>query len=219
MENFALDVLINMTTGLSLLVKVPNGGIGPEYGGELARGVAPPGAEDIWPKLWREHPKHFNGSGKYSNWRYNSYTSNDEFAGYYLFLAIATKYLQEIPYINNTISKIVDQLCYNMIHNNFLGIHGNGALTGIDQKPRLFHGGFWGPLLFKMGSMYFPEKYTRTYLQLVANEMYYLSNSEGGTQETIANYFAYNFGSCVCMAFLLLEDPDTEIWQVYFEGY
>ncbi len=220
MENFAQNVLINMTTGMGLLMKVPNGGLGPEYSGILARGVAPPDAKDVWPHIFSDtHPKHFNGTGKYSNWRYRAYTSNDEFGGYYLFLALATKYLRHIPYINDTVSKIVDQLCFNMIHNNFLGIHGNGGLTGVDQKPRIFSGGFWAPLLFKMGSLFFPKKYTQTYIQLVANEMYYLSNSEGGTQETIANYYAYNFGSCVNLAFLLVEDPNTEIWRVYFDGY
>ncbi len=219
MRDFALDVLINMTTGLSKLMEVPNGGLGSEYGGILARGVCPPDKKDIWPHIFSDHPKHYNGTEPYSQWRYRGYTSNDEFGGYYLFLAVATKYLQDIPFIYERVSLICDQLCFNMLANNFLGIHGSGATTGVDQKPRMFTGGFWAPLCLKLGTIYFPEKYEQQYLHYVANEMIYLSATEGGSQETFANYYAYNFGTCVCLAYLILEDPSSEIWKVFYEGY
>ncbi len=219
MEQFAHDVLINMTCGLAHLMKVPNGGLGREYSGILGRGWAAPDHQEIAPMYFQEHNRHFNGTGIYSDYRWRGYTSNDEFGGYYLFLALSTKYLMHIPFIQERVSLIVDQLCYNMLKTNFQGIHGTGATTGIDQKTRMFNGGFWAPLLLKMGALHFPEKYQETYLHYVANEMSYLSAVEGGLQETFANYYAFNFGHCVVFSFLLLEDPSTEIWQRFYEGY
>jgi hypothetical protein len=219
MEDFSLNVLLNMTTGLTLLMEVPNGGIGPNYNAILARGVAPPYAQDIWPYIFTDAPKHFNGTGIYSQWRYRAYTSNDEYAGYYLFLAIATKYLQNVAFIQERVSLIVDQLCINWIYTNLLGIHGSGGTTGVDEKASAFSGGFWAPLIFKLGAIYYPEKYERYYYQFIANEMYYLSASESGSQETFANYYAYNFGACVCFAFLLLENPQSNVWNTFFQGF
>lgn len=219
MKEFALDVLVNLTSGLSMLMAVPNGGIGPEYGGILARGYAPPNGNDIWNDIFEEHPKHFNGTGKYSQWRWRGYTSNDEHGGYYLFLALALKYLQDIEPIYNNVSLIVDQLCRNMIDNNWLGIHGTGSTTGVDQKPLLFSGGFWIALLLKMGSICYPDKYEHLYLHYMANDMVYLHASEGGLQETVANYYAYHFAYCVCLGYLLLEDLNSPIGQQYYEGF
>jgi hypothetical protein len=219
MEQFALEVLINMTTSLSLMMAVPNGGLGPEYGGVLARGYAPPDAQDIWPYIFTDQPKHFNGTGPYSQWRYRAYTSNDEYGGYYLFLSIATKYLQDIPFIKDRVSLIVDQICSNWLYTNFLGIHGSGATTGVDQKPRAFSGGFWGPLIFKLGAIYHPAKYERIYYHFVASDMYYFSNAEGGAQENFANYYAFNFGYCVVFGFLLIEDPTSPVWKHYYNGF
>ncbi|MBA7559998.1 hypothetical protein ES708_01616 [subsurface metagenome] len=219
MEIYAQDALVNMTSGLAHLMIVPNGGLGSDYGGILGRGYAPPWAKENATYLFNEHPRHFNGTGDYNQWRWRGYTSNDEHGGYYMFLALAIKYLLHIDYIGETVPLIVDQLCNYMLRTNFLGIHGTGALTGVDQKPRAFVGGFWAPLLLKMGAICYPEKYERIYHQYVPNEMIYLSFREGGPQETIANYYAYNFGSCVALAYLLLEDHNTEIGQILFDGY
>jgi hypothetical protein len=126
-QAFALDVLIRLTTGLSMLIAVPNGGLGPGFGGVLARGYAPPDGRDAWPQVFQPHFKHANGTGPYADWRYRGYTSNDEFAGYYLFLALATHYLSDIPFIHERVALIVDQLCYSMVKNNFLAIHTTGT--------------------------------------------------------------------------------------------
>lgn len=219
MELFAYQVLINLTTGLSLLMAVPNGGLGPDYLGILGRGVCAPENKNIWPYIFKDAPKHYNGTGIYSQWRYRAYTSNDEHGGYYLFLAVATKFLKHLPEIYTPVALIVDQLCNYMIRNNFLGIHGSGGTSGVDQKTRGFSGGFWIPLLLKLGAIHYPEKYSSIYYQYVANEMYFLSASEGGRQEVFANYYAYNFGLCVCLGFFLVEEPGSKIWQRFFEGY
>lgn len=219
MRNEAFQMLMNLSTGLINLIAVPNGGLGSEYAGILARGVCPPDQQNIWPELFEADARNFNGSGPYSQWRYRAYTSNDEYAGYYLFLAMVTKYLHDVQEIYNPVSLIVDQLCIYMIRNNFLGIHGSGAMTGVDQKARMFGGGFYVSLLLKMGAIHYPEKYGRLYQQFIANEMYFLSASESGPQEVIANYYAFNFGMCICFSFLILEEPGSKIWEIFYKGY
>ncbi len=219
MAEFAEYVLIRLTTGFSYMMKVPNGGLGPEYGGILARGYAPPDTENIWPQIFGDRFKHTNGTGEYSQWRYRGYTSNDEFAGYYLFLALATRYLMHIEYIQERVSLIVDQICYNMLQNIFHGVHTTGSTTGVSQLPTLLSGGFWAALSLKLGSIHHPEKYLSYYHHYVSNDLIYLANAESGRQNILGGYYPYNFGTCVVLAFLLLEDPSTNIWQHYFQGY
>ena len=84
----------------------------------------------------------------------------------------------------------------------------------MDQKPRFFSGGFWVPLLLKMGAMCFPAKYERIYYHWVTDELSYLSNQESGVQETVEDYFAYNFGHDVIYAYLLLEGTKSTYWQI-----
>jgi hypothetical protein len=219
MERYAHDVLINMTSGLTMLMIVPNGGLGPNFGGILGRGYAPPDAKETWPYIFRDGiEKHFTGTGNYTDWRWRGYTSNDEFSGYYLFLAMATKYLMNISFIAERVSLIVDQLCFNFLNTNFLGLHGSGATTGVDQKPYMFSGAFIQCLLLKLGAIHFPEKYAQKYYHQLANDMAYLSTHEGGVHEVFANYYAYNFALCTCLGYLILED-DPEIWNIFFDGY
>jgi hypothetical protein len=42
MKEDALNVLKNLTTGMAMMIIVPNGGLGSNYNGILARGYAPP---------------------------------------------------------------------------------------------------------------------------------------------------------------------------------
>jgi hypothetical protein len=163
MKQDALQVIKNLTTGMAMMIIVPNGGLGSNYNGILARGYAPPNEPFLGNFYYQEHSRHFNGTYPYDQYRWRGYTSNDEYAIYYLFLALATKYIapgmDEISqYVNYTVSQIVDQLANYMLKNNFLGIHATGAPTGTDQKPRFGSFGFWAPLLLKLGSIYYPEK-------------------------------------------------------------
>ena len=98
-----------------------------------------------------------NGTGAYSQYRWAGDTSNDEYGGYYMGLALALKYVND-SYVQWTIAQIVDQLCNYMLKTNFLGIQSYGAPTGVDQKPSFFSGGFWISPSFKNGSNMFPSK-------------------------------------------------------------
>jgi hypothetical protein len=214
----ATRVIRKLIHGFSMLMTVPNGGLGPEYSGILARGWAAPEHKAIAPMYFQENIRHFNGSGAYSNYRWRGYTSNDEFGGFYMGLALALKFVDD-PYVQQTVALIVEQLANFMVMNNFLGISGPGGLTGVSQRPKAFSGGFWIPLLLKMAAIVNPEKYEQLYYHWVIEEMTFLSSYEGGDQETTSNYYAYNFGHCTVFGFLLLEGPTTKIGQRYFQGY
>jgi hypothetical protein len=216
--DYCLDVIKRMVNGMAMMVIVPNGGLGPEYGGILARGWAGPQHKSIASMYFQENIRHFNGTGAYSNYRWRGYTSNDEYGGYYMGLGLALKYVND-TYVQSTVSQVVDQVANYMVDTNFLGISGPGGPSGVDQKAKLGSGGIWVSTLLKMASMCYPEKYNDLYYQYVASEMYYLSSSEGGDHETIANYYAYNFAHCVVFAFLLLEGIDSEIGKVYYQYY
>ncbi|UYP46577.1 hypothetical protein NEF87_002862 [Candidatus Lokiarchaeum ossiferum] len=215
---YALEVIQRMVNGFSMLMIVPNGGLGPEYSGILARGWAGPEHKDIHPSLFQDHIRHFNGTGDYSNYRWRGHTSNDEYAGFYLGLAVCLKYVED-PYVQTTVGLIVEQLANYMRQTNFLGINGPGGPSGVEQKARVYTGGYWVSLLLKMAAMVNPEEYEEDYYHYVAAEMGSLAAAESADTESMANYYAYNFAHCVVFAFLLLEGTETKIGQHYYNHY
>ncbi|MGV9173914.1 MAG: hypothetical protein ACOC35_15300, partial [Promethearchaeia archaeon] len=68
-KNHSMIVIRKLVDGFAKLMAAPNGGLGPEYPGILARFYAAPEHRDIFPKMFDPHYKHFNGSGPYKNWR------------------------------------------------------------------------------------------------------------------------------------------------------
>ena len=70
-----------------------------------------------------------------------------------------------------------------------------------------------------MGAICFPAKYERIYYHWVTDELSYMSDSESDTEETVADYFAYNFGHDVIYAYLLLEGNQSAIGKLYYQGY
>ncbi len=214
MEEEALRVLRRLVDGMAMMLAVPNGGLGPDHGAILARMWAAPEHATI-PDMplfnssiqgARAPYAYYNGSGMYSQWRYSDFTSLDEYGGYYMGIALAWKYLKDEPTVNQTLSRVIDQLCNGMIKTNFLGIGGFGGPTGVDQKVRFFQGGSWILLLLKMGALAHPAKYQGLYYHYAVEEGLAMYTREGGAQEIIANYYAYNFGIDVVFGLLMLEE-------------
>ena len=226
-----LRVLRKLTHGLSMLVIVPNGGLGPDFGGNLARGYGYPSngsSLDLMNNYYYKssdsnHPereRHFNGTGEYSDYRWRAYTSNDEYGGFYMALGLLLKYVAPYDdYIRNRIYLVIDQVASFMLDTNFLGIHATGGPTGVSQQAKFGTGGFWIPLLLKMASMCYPDKYERIYYHHVADNLQYWSAFETGFPEVISNYYAFNFGSDVTFTFLLLEGTESAIGKKFYEGY
>ncbi|MEX2681976.1 MAG: hypothetical protein Q6373_010260 [Candidatus Sigynarchaeota archaeon] len=213
MKANATRVIRKLVDGMAMMLAVPNGGLGSNYGAIVARSWCPPQNKTNIPGVQylfdMNHPKYFNGTGPYSQYRWSDYSSNDEYAGYYTGIAIAFKYLDEAdaPDVYAKLKLIIDQLCAGMLRSNFLGIGGFGGPTGVDQKMRMFNGASWSLLVLKMGALAFPEKYASIYYNFALENMNaYFGSKEGGIQEIVANYYAYNFGIDVCFALLMLEE-------------
>jgi hypothetical protein len=217
-RDYALSVVQRMIHGMSMMMIVPNGGLGPEYGGILARGWAGPEHRDICPYIFDEGIRYFNGSGNYKDYRWRGYTSNDEYGGYYMGLALALKFIPD-PYVQTTVKLIIEQLTNYMLLTNFLGISGPGGPSGVNQKAKFMGGAFWVATLLKMASIVNPEKYEEKYYHWLSSELYVLATNEGGEQETLANYYAFNFAHCVVFAYLLLEGIESPAGKVFYEAY
>jgi hypothetical protein len=212
LKNDGLRVIRKLVTGMSMLLAVPNGGLGPEFGATVARKYAAPSDTAVpGMDLFSTYGKYFNGTGVYSQYRWSDFTSNDEYGGFYMGVALAFKFVNasDAPDIHNLLDKMIDQLCAGMLRANFLGISGFGGTTGVDQKMKVFNGASWMLLVLKMGALAFPEKYGSIYYHYALENMNaYYGNKEGGIQEIVSNYYAFNFGIDVCFGlFMLEEDP------------
>nr|MDO8108649.1 hypothetical protein [Candidatus Sigynarchaeota archaeon] len=213
MKADAIRVIRKLVDGMSMMLAVPNGGLGPQYGATVARSWAAPWHLGTVPGVSylfdMDHEKYFNGTGPYSQYRWSDYTSNDEYGGYYMGVAIAFKFLNETdaPDVHAKLDLMIDQLCAGMLRADFLGIGGFGGPTGVDQKMKLFNGASWMLLVLKMGALAFPEKYSSIYYHYAFEEMNaYYGEREGGIQEIVSNYYAFNFGIDVCFGLFMLED-------------
>ncbi|MBN2153339.1 MAG: hypothetical protein JW839_17935 [Candidatus Lokiarchaeota archaeon] len=218
LKNDALRVIQRLVDGMAMMLAVPNGGLGPEFGAIVARKWAAPEHKGLfdpndYDSLFNpNHGKYFNGTWPYSQYRWSDYTSNDEYGGYYMGIAIAFKYLDEAdaPDVYAKLKLIIDQLCAGMLRSNFLGIGGFGGPTGVDQKMRMFNGATWALLVLKMGALAYPEKYASVYYNLALENMNaYYGSKEGGIQEIVSNYYAFNFGIDMCFGLLMLEEDPT----------
>lgn len=223
----ATRVIRKLVYGMSMMLEVPNGGLGPEYGAIVARlFLSPENRSNLYPQLERyfdpthwayNHVKYFNGTGNYSQWMYSDFTSNDEYGGYYMGIALAYKYVDD-PYVREKCSLIIDQICNGFIESNWLGIGGFGGPTGVDQKSRAFGGGSWALLVLKMGALAHPEKYERLYYHYAVEQGYAYYTKEGNVGEIVANYYAFNFGIDVQFALLMLEE-DPSLRDVYLKNF
>jgi hypothetical protein len=201
-----------------MLVAVPNGGIGPDYGGILARGWAAPEHRPFaeW-YFTSAGGQHHNGTGVYENHRWRAYTSNDEFSGYYSGLALVAKYVDE-PDVRALVTLLIDQVVGYMVKTNFLGIDAHGGPTGVHQRALFGRGGSWILVALRTAALVLPEKYETLYLRYAFEEYYAWWTAEGGAQETVSNYYAFAFGYHITMALILLED-NPFLRGLYLEAY
>ncbi|MHA1746390.1 MAG: hypothetical protein ACTSWW_10350 [Promethearchaeota archaeon] len=216
----ALRVVRKLVHGISMMLAVPNGGLGPNYSGILARGWANPANKDIAQFYFDDNDQHRNGTGIYSDWRWRCYTSLDEYSGIYSGLALILKYVQE-PDVQALVTLMIDQLANYMIQTNFIGIDWHGGPTGVDQKVIFFQRGTWVCLLLKMAAIALPDKYERIYYRYAVEEYYAYWSKEGSSQESVSNYYAFAFGTHVQFALLLLEDSleNPALYELFLQIY
>ncbi|MHA1339569.1 MAG: hypothetical protein ACTSRZ_05310 [Promethearchaeota archaeon] len=215
----ASRVIRKLVHGMSMLLAVPNGGLGPDYPGILARGYAGPQHKDIAEFYFEDGGgRHHNGTRIYSNWRWRGNTSNDEHSGFYSALALLLKYV-DLPDVQEKVKMMILQLANYMLKNNFLGIDYHGGLTGVDQRARGFQGGSWVCLLLKMAAIVEPSNYKTLYYHYAAEEFYALWSRESGEQESVSNYYAYAFGYHVVFSLILLENESKPLHDLYLKKF
>ena len=208
MENNELDHFQNATrmirksiTAFSNMIWAANG--------TLSRFAVPPGFENIHPFMYEDHPRHFNGTGEYSQWRIRLYTSRDEVAGYYVGLASVLKYVRgtdaESQWCVERVKLLVDQVIETLEDFHFLIINGDGSPTGSDLNPTLGTS-TWQLTLYRLGASALPEKYAAKYNYVAAKGLNMGGANMGDIMNVDEDYYALSFGTHTMVALIILED-------------
>jgi hypothetical protein len=229
----SLTLIKRLTTGLSMLMAVPNGGLGPEFPGQtLARFYAMP--EQVndanYSEMFGDQYKMFNGTDgtamggeDYSQWRVRLYTSKDELGGYFFGLAAALK-LCDDPWVHEIIRKIVGQITNGFLDSMYQEIHGDGNPCGAHLENMFTLTGEWKMVLLKMAAIAYPEneRYAQLYNYYCTREMYQPHSPHVGESNTVDEYYANGFSHDLLMAYVLLEDNPVQFnrfIKTYEEDY
>ncbi|MHA1111726.1 MAG: hypothetical protein ACTSRE_11535 [Promethearchaeota archaeon] len=220
----SLQLIKKMVTGLSLLIAVPNGGLGPDFHGQtLARFYAMPELvnDANYSEMFSdEHYKMFNGTDgswheegvDYSQWRVRLYTSKDELGGYFYGVSAALM-LCDDPWVQDTIRKIIGQITNGFIDSMYQEIHGDGNPCGAHLENMLTLASAWKLVLMKMATIAYPEnnRYTQLYNYYCSREMYLLHSPHVGESNTVDEYYANSFLYELIMSYVLLEDEPVKL--------
>jgi len=219
-KDYSLYLIRKMLDGMRLLIEVPNGGLGPEYPGtKIGRFYAPP---DKWNDgnyswIFDDYFRHFNGTGKYSQWRIRLYTSKDELGGYFGSLA-AMLSLVDVPDIQNITKLIILQAMEGFLSSFWQEMSGDGKPNGVHFQPP--SEAQWKLLLTKMATIVDPDN--ARYKQLFN---YYLTKERRvnrvpftGKMDNIDNYYSHYFGNMIILGLFLVED-DPKLLDLYFKNF
>lgn len=215
----------HLLTGFSMLLAVPNGGIGPEYPGSISRfywapdNAAIPGYHTVTSWMLDEtEERHFNGTGAYQNYRWRGYTSKDEMAGYLFGLGAVVQHCQDDPWIMTRVRLLVSQIIEGFIKTNWLVINGDGNPCGSDMKP-LLGGGEWILSLLRIGKSAFPDgRYDALYHYFAAKDMFMNNMMSSNNLNLIMDYYAWNFEHKTIFNLITLED-DPNLKNYYINQY
>ena len=208
--NDATRMIKKCVSGFTNMLAAPNGGIGPDYPGMPARFVSAPENRKYHEWLFDEHPRHFNGTGPYKNWRVRLHTSRDELAGYYLGFASVLKFVD--PEANDDsrwcverIGLLAAQMIEGFRKTNWLVLGGEGEPVGSDLNPILGEN-LWQLTLLRIGATAFPEKYDSLYHYMAAKIMSMNNGHMGSVGNTAYDTYALAFSMDVEFALIMLED-------------
>ncbi len=132
-----------LVSGMANLLRIPNGGLGPEYPGMLARYYASPEMRANFSWMFDDNFKHFNGSGPYSQWRVRLYTSKDEIGGYLLGLAAAQYFIKDDPWVQDILKLMIAQFANGFLATFYQEMHGDGTPCGAQLNPLFGSGTEW----------------------------------------------------------------------------
>ncbi|MBD3353755.1 MAG: hypothetical protein GF364_19890 [Candidatus Lokiarchaeota archaeon] len=216
----SLTLVKKLLSGLIKLIEVPNGGLGPEYPGQtLARFYAAPEwkTDGNFSWMFEDHHKHYNGTGKYSDWRVRLYTSKDELGGYILGIASAFKLVDD-PWVQENVKLIVGQLTEGFLDSYWQEIHGDGTPCGAHLQPPTPPQ--WKLVIMKMAILMYPnnERYKQLYHYYLTRCMSTLNAATLGATDSISNYFGLPFEHNVILSLLLVED-NQKLIDRYITNY
>ncbi len=216
----ALGLIQKMTTALSMLIAVPNGGLGPDFPGTaIGRFYASPAQRNDGNYTWMfdEHFRHFNGTGQYSDWRIRLYTSKDEISGYFLGLA-ATLMLVDDPYVQTTSKLIILQAMEGFLSSFWQEMSGDGKPNGVHMQPPCYSQ--WKLLLTKMATIVDPDnaRYEQLYQYYLVKERNVRNTPFVNDMDNIDNYYSQYFENMVVLGLFLVE-KDQNLLDLYFKNF
>ncbi|MHA1792904.1 MAG: hypothetical protein ACTSVI_09695 [Promethearchaeota archaeon] len=209
----ALKLVKRLVHGVSLLLEVPNGGIGPGYPGVLARSVSPKNWTINNPPIISypygssaDNINFFDGKGNYSDWFWIGYPSLDQYSGIIMGITL-TAALVDDPWVKEQMKMLGSQVLEHLLKLNWYLADGNGRTTGqtFDYKPE--HPSYWVLATLFMGSLVDPSRYETLYYHY-ALERGYADMSVLRSNLNIFslfNYYSLNINWVILYAMTMLE--------------
>ncbi len=216
----ASEMVHKLVSGMANLLRIPNGGLGPDYPGMLGRFYAAPENQPYFEWMFKPGYKHFNGSGPYSQWRVRLYTSKDEIGGYLLGLAAAQYFITDDLWVQATLKLMIGQLANGFLDTFWQEMHGDGTPDGAQLNPLFGGGNEWKLLVMKLAANAYPEneEYQRLYNYYAAKDTGLLNANTNGDFNTLDEYYAYNFGHDVYFG-LVLAETSPILREKYINNY
>jgi len=174
----ALLLVKRLVQGVSLLLAVPNGGIGPNYSGVLARAVSPKNWNSSHPPLAgfpygkpADNVNVFNGAGNYSDWYWIGYNSLDQYSGIVMGVSCAAALVDD-PWVKGQVKLLATQMLEFFKKTNWYLADGNGRTTGQAFLYKPEHAGAWLLATLFMGVLVDPATYKPLYYQWAIDRGY-----------------------------------------------
>lgn len=215
-------IVYKLLSGLTRLIEVPNGGLGPDYPSLIARFYVSPDliSDGNYTWMFTDYYKHFNGSGPFSDWRVRLYTSKDELGGYFLGIAAALRLVRDDPWVQARVKLIVGQIVEGFLDTFWQEMHGDGTPNGAHLHPLFGQGTEWKLLVLKMGMLCYPEnqRYAQLYHYYAEKSFYLCTTPMLSDSGCIDAYYQYGFAHHTILALMLVED-NQKLLDLYIKNY
>jgi hypothetical protein len=209
----ATRLVRKMADGVSLLLAVPNGGIGPQYPGVLARSVSPKSWNASHPAILgypygqeADQTDVFDGAGAYSDWFWIGYPSLDQYSGIIMGVTVALAIVDD-PWVHERAKLLAAQMVEHFKRTGWNLADGNGRTTGQSLQYAPEHPGYWLLATLFMGTLADPAAYKDLYYQWAIERGYadYNVLKVDLRMYTLFNYFSMNINWVILYAMATFE--------------
>jgi len=218
----ALDMVKKLLRGVSLLIAVPSGGIGPEFPALLSRSVRPKDYDgpplgdgyDQWDTNTHNRWDIFDGVGDYSDWLYKGYPSTDQHSGIFFGLGQCAKLVASDKncdqWVKERVRLLAAQFAEHLTRVNFMLIDkskpGYTRTTGQDFKIGFESSGFWVLSILKIASITEPQKYASLYHHWAVEKNYINFLNRDMRFFNVYNYYSFNINYLMICNLVSLEE-------------